>query len=146
MAVIEPCVYRDGELMAPALLPTLEAKARLALPQVSRFPTFDIGYTHIFTMTGWGLSYAAAHASITRKVARFYSRMNQVEGFSTIKIDKSQDYTPLNQNYYIAYSIMYVIEKTGSPTQRPDCPYPEYQSDVIQLGFEPETAAVLNRR
>lgn len=143
IAVIEPCAYVDGELMSPALLPTLEAKARLAFAGAKYFPTFDIGYTHIFRLTAWGRSYDEARRSIGRKVGRFYRKMNQVEGFSTIKLDKREDYIHSNQNYSVTYEIVYVIEWTGSRTQRPDFPYPEYQQDLQKLRFAPETAEVL---
>lgn len=146
MAVIETCVYVDGELIAPALLPTLKAKSRLAFAGAKYFPTFDIDYTHIFRITAWGLSYDEAQHRIKRKVGRFYRKMNQVEGFSTIKLDKREDYVRSNQNYSVTYDIMYVIERTGSRTQRPDSPYPEYQQDLQKLTFAPETAAVLTRR
>jgi hypothetical protein len=146
VAVIEPCVYVDGELMIPALLPTLEAKARLAFAGAKHFPTFDIGYTHIFRITAWGRSQDEAQRRIKRKVGRFYRKMNQVEGFSTIKLDKREDYIHSNQNHSVSYEIMYVIERTGSRTQRPDSPYPEYQQDLQKLRFAPETAAVLTPR
>jgi hypothetical protein len=146
MAVIETCVYVDGELMAPALLPTLRAKSRLAFASAKYFPTFDIGYTHIYRITAWGLSSDKAERRAKPKVGRFYRKLNQVEGFSTIKLDKREDYVRSNQNYSVTYDIVYVIERTGSRTQRPDAPYPEYQHDLQKLTFTPETAAVLTRR
>ncbi|QNE18114.1 hypothetical protein F1D05_09720 [Kribbella qitaiheensis] len=146
MAVIEVCVYIDDELLAPALLPMLEAKARLAFAGAKYFPTFDIGYTHIFRITAWGRSPAEAQRRSQRKVGRFYRKMNQVEGFSTIKLEKREDFIHSNHNHSVTYEIMYVIEWTGSRTQRPDCPYPEYQQDLRKLGIAPETAEVLALR
>lgn len=146
MSVIGPCVYVDGELMAPGLRATLDAQSRLALKSGKFFPTFDIGFYHIFRVIAYGRSYQEAEAEVLRKMRRFYRKMNQVEGFSTLKLDKRRGFIPVNENYEITYDITYVIERTGSRSQNSESPYPEYQQDLRKLTFTPETAAVLTGR
>lgn len=142
MAVIEECVYQSGQLMAPSFWMTLQAKHRLRERSGKYFPTFDIGYTHIFRIIGWGLSDQRAEQEALRKVKSFFRKMNQVEGFSTLGVKKDNGYIPVNENYSYTYEITYVIERTSS-FQNPYSPYPEYKQDLKHYGFAPETAKSL---
>lgn len=145
MAVIQRIRYTDdGRIRTPELLPTLRAESRLAFRHVAVFPTFDIGFAHVFRISAFGLSFDEAQSNAQRKLDRFYRKMNMVEGFLEIKRDTINDFIPINRNFKVIYTIMYVIENTGSRTQNPDSPYPEYQLDLTKLLFPPETAAVLN--
>jgi hypothetical protein len=147
MAVIECIKFADnGQIKTPDLLATLRAKSRLAFPSAKFFPTFDIGYAHVFRISAHGLTFDEAQRNAKRKLDRFHKKMHLVEGFCETKVDKIEDYIRTNQNFKVIYTIMYVIEQTGSGTQNPDSPYPEYQLDLTKLQFPPETAAVLSAR
>lgn len=145
MAVIAPCAYKNGELLAPALIPKLDAIARLDYKNAKFFPTFDVDYTHVFRITTYGLTRDAAEKEIKRKTGSFFKKMHQVEGFKTIKSKMNEGYIPINRNHSFTWEIFYAIENTGTRTQNPDSPYPEYQRDLSRLSFAPETATVLLR-
>lgn len=128
MTVVKKCVYTpDGELMAPQPYET----SIVHCVGYGGFPTFDIGYYHEFVMNGDGDTYAQAEDDILAKLRRFYAIMNQVEGFSTLAINKHDGWMPgPYRRYKFMYHIVYVVEDTGSPTQDPDNPYPGYRRDM----------------
>lgn len=145
MAIIGPIEYNaDGTIRPPGLDETLAAKRRLETRGVKEFPTFDIGYHHIFRMEAFGLSFDQARERLDYKRQRFFRKMNMVEGFRMTKDKAFDDYVPINQNFASYYEAVYVIEDTGTTTQNPDSPYPEYQQDLQRLlPFKPETVTTL---
>jgi len=137
MTVINRCVYNaDKELMAPRECDI----TRTHCPGYGGFPSFDIGCYHKFVITSAGRNYDEADDNITAKVAAFYRKMNQVEGFSTLRLTSHGGETPVNGGYTFTYEVIYVIEATGSRTQNPDSPYPGYQRDMRRLSRRPVPA------
>ncbi|WP_026820015.1 hypothetical protein [Arthrobacter castelli] len=143
MSVISPCEYVGGNLINPPMEPWLAASHRLTTKGGKFFPTFDIGYYHIFEINVQTPSYDRTEREITRKLGRFYKKMNMIEGFRTLKTRIVNEYIPINHNFSMVHKITYVIEKTGTGNQNPDCPYPQYPDDMRRLTFAPETAEVL---
>lgn len=130
MPRVKPCVYdSDRQLMAPR--PGTDTSTAHCL-SYGGFPTFDIGWYHEFVVCGDGRTYGAAEDVVLRKLRRFFAMMNQVEGFSTLALNRTEgDLGP--GGHHITWHIVYVVENTGSPTQDPQSPYPGYQRDMHRL-------------
>lgn len=107
-----------------------------------RFPTFDIGYTHVYTLQGQGRTQAQAQEQLAIRIQRYCAKMSNVEGYAQLKLERSEFRTSSGE-WTCMYQVMYVIRETGSREQRSRPPYPGYQQDMAAIGYNAECAAVL---
>lgn len=140
MAVIEPLVYENGTLMSPSIRSINKAKWRIMRNiATKKFPTFDIGFYHMVELRVYGGNDRRAHEAAVPRLRTIFSKLNQVEGLSTIATWKSYDRSSQYGGTYEIWTIIYAIEETGNPNQGVREPYRGYTDDRRNFGFTVET-------
>ncbi|MFE6939621.1 hypothetical protein [Streptomyces chartreusis] len=113
MAVVSTCTYDSrGKLVRPDTLDISRAKIRLDLDTGEK-PTFDRGHTHVFVVSGMGVTAEQARERVNLRLRRFFDRAEAVRGFHKITMKKSQSRNRLNLNTTISYEILYVVDADG---------------------------------
>ncbi|MFD2794604.1 hypothetical protein ACFS27_13690 [Promicromonospora vindobonensis] len=130
MAIVSACTYdARGRLVRPDQLNIGRAKIGLDL-DTGGFPTFDPGHTHVFVVSGSGVTQDHAHERVSEKLRRFFERAETVHGFRKIVMSKTADMNRLNRNTTIAYEILYAVERPAwSRSHSPEPPYAGYHRD-----------------
>lgn len=123
MSTIAPCVYdARGRIVEPDPFEVREAKIGLAF-DTGRTPTFDKGYTHVFSLSTTGLTRDQAQHRMKRLMARFYDEAEMVPGFRKLTVNQIQGLIPCNKNFQIICEIVYAVEDAArSRRNRPGSP------------------------
>jgi len=90
-----------GELLAP-----LPADLNACQPGIGGTPTTEPGYYHRFRFEG------KTKAERLAKIRKFFSRMNDVPGYSTLQLKPYE--IEVGSHYRAGMDIVYVIEAPGA--------------------------------
>ncbi|MEV7870129.1 hypothetical protein AB0P17_29475 [Streptomyces sp. NPDC088124] len=123
MAIVSTCVYDSrGQLVRPDTLDVSRAKIRLDL-DTGESATFDRGHTHIFVVSGMGITADQARERVSTRLRRFFDRAEAERGFRRIMTKRSQSKNRLNLNTTISYEILYAVEADErSRSRSPESP------------------------
>lgn len=100
--LIKPTIYNNaGELLAP-----LPGELDACQPGIGGTPTTEPGYYHRFRFEG------ATKAERLAKIRKFFARMNEVRGYSTLRLKPYE--VEVGKHYRAGMDIVYVIEAPGA--------------------------------
>ncbi|MBD0673963.1 hypothetical protein [Streptomyces sp. CBMA156] len=135
MAIVSTCAYdSQGRLVRPDTLDISSAKIRLDLDTGER-ATFDRGHTHVFVVSGTGITAEQARERVDTRLRRFFDRAEAVRGFRRMTTKRSQSKNLLNLNTTISYEILYVVEADERSRRRT----PESPSEGRRRGWSTVT-------
>lgn len=114
MAIIGKCQYtKDGKLVPPRERDIERVKSGMLVDMTGESGdrlTTDLGHTHIFLLETSGRSPQQAKQRSEDKLQRFFDRVDFLDGFRKIDVNRRTGYTPLNKNYQVTYEILYAME------------------------------------
>ena len=137
MAIVSSCVYdAQGRLLRPSEFDVNRARM-VGDFETGEALTLDRGHLHVQTVTGRGRTPAEARQRANQKLARFFDRVESVNGYRKISMSRTQGELVASGNHAVSYEIVYAIELVNRKPDRhspesPDAGFPRGRGAAVR--------------
>lgn len=112
MTSVAKCVYKDGVLKQPSIHDMTRARTHERNVGYATNPTTRPGFIHVRKISISDPDVAVARGRALGALTEFYDTVGRLPGFSTLSVESSEGFIPINSNTAIDYMITYVIRDT----------------------------------